>query len=204
MSPPFFFPDPYPSFYPVPFPLISPDPSVRFPRFFFNYPFPSDTSTNGPPPAGTGSQGWESNTNLISTLPTVTEVYSNPGVTTPQHTSAASHVVLNQRPVSHSKKLRPKCLICGKEYHAKKALNRHMNDRHSEEEEKCPLPGCPFKCFGRRKRDLYSYSKLSIALALEPAPSSLPRTFLLTRKCGLLCDVVLLPSTRFTARRPSA
>jgi hypothetical protein len=138
-----------------------------------------------------------------------------------QHTSAASH--LNQRPVSHSKKLRPKCLICGKEYHAKKALNRHMNDRHSEEEEKCLLPGCPFKCFGRRKlvrhrvspspnplsysspyRDLYSYSKLSIALALEPAPSSLPRTFLLTRKCGLLCDVVLLPSTRFTARRPSA
>jgi hypothetical protein len=42
------------------------------------------------------------------------------------------------------------CTICGKQFHAKKAVTRHMDDRHSKPK-KCHHANCNYTCIGKRK-----------------------------------------------------
>ncbi|KAH9975906.1 hypothetical protein BGW80DRAFT_1295232, partial [Lactifluus volemus] len=121
-----------------------------------------------------------SNTNPVSTLSTeVPGTSAIPGgypITPPEHN--ASPVTSNWLLESRSKKPKPKCTICGKEYYEKKGLNRHMDDCHSKEEVKCD--SCPFTCHGKRKLAYHHKKvhdnpirlprllKLSVPPALEP------------------------------------
>jgi hypothetical protein len=66
-----------------------------------------------------------------------------------QRTSAASTVASNQG-MKMSQAAKTACIICVKEFHAKKALLRHMDDRHSKPK-KCHHANCNYKCIGKRK-----------------------------------------------------
>jgi hypothetical protein len=66
-----------------------------------------------------------------------------------QHTSTASRLALKTRQD-------PKawCSHCNRSYHARKALNRHMDDMHSEKKN-CGYPHCNFTYKGKRKLEAH-------------------------------------------------
>ncbi|KAH9958084.1 hypothetical protein BGW80DRAFT_1565088 [Lactifluus volemus] len=84
-------------------------------------------------------------------------VHHNPSQSQPmaqvqQHASAASPIAPNQGVVKRIR--RPPKVWCPKPqcavgFHAKKALNRHLEDCHSEKK-KCYYSGCTFTYVGRR------------------------------------------------------
>ncbi|KAH9958079.1 hypothetical protein BGW80DRAFT_1377375 [Lactifluus volemus] len=58
--------------------------------------------------------------------------------------------VASNRTVEKSRDLGTRCRFCERNFHAVKALNRHMDDIHSEEK-KCYHVDCDFTYIGKRK-----------------------------------------------------
>jgi hypothetical protein len=95
-----------------------------------------------------------------------------------QPTSAASPVTPNQGVVEGPD---PNiwCFICEKDFHAKKALNRHIDDLHSEEKP-CNYTSCSFTCKGKRKMRKHLEKVHDVPLTTRPrrrkvaVPDSMP------------------------------